>query len=150
MPPARTLDTSKMSDANDDERFASPAPGTQEIRCSACRAALESPGRATVSFLLVDQLTIPVVGCADHKEQFSEVCGLTTEDTARVLDHRPAGGVQCPGCRHSTHRSQHPVVPVTDGAVAVLGCGAHVDDLVERFRTGLWTRHRLTTSLPSD
>jgi hypothetical protein len=138
-----------MSDA-DDARLGSPAPSTQQIRCSACRAALESPSRATVSFLLVDQLTIPVVGCADHKDQFSEVCGLTTEDAARLLDHRPAGGVRCPGCRHSTHRSQQPVVPVTDGAIAVLGCEAHVDGIVERFRTGLRTRHRLTTSLPSD
>lgn len=138
-----------MSDV-DDERSASSAPGTEQIRCSACRAALKSPGRATISFLLVDQLTIPVVGCADHKGQFSEVCGLTTEDTARLFDHRPAGGVQCPGCRHSTHRSQQPVVPVTDGAVAVLGCEAHVNGIVERFRTGLRTRHRITTSLPSD
>jgi len=148
--PARTVDTLIMSDVDDDERLANPAPGTQQIRCAACRAALESPGRDTISFLLVDQLTIPIVGCADHKAEFSEVCQLTSDDTARVLDHRPAGGVQCPGCRHSTHRSQQPVVPVTDGAVAVLGCGTHVGDIVERFRTGLRTRHRLTTSLSSN
>jgi len=56
---------------------ADPADSPSSIRCTACDAALRSPGRDTVSFLLVDQLTIPLVGCPDHLTQFSTVCGLT-------------------------------------------------------------------------
>lgn len=138
-----------MADVENDERVAGPDAGRGGIPCTACESALESPGRETVSFLLLDQLTIPLVGCAEHKRQFSDVCGLTTEDAATLLDHQPAGGVRCPGCRHSTHRVQHPVVPVADGAVAILGCSRHVDDVVERFHAGLRTQQRLTTSLPS-
>ena len=135
------------SNAEDDERPAGTGPDLQRIQCSMCKAALESPGRETVSFLLLDQFTIPLVGCSEHLQQFSEVCGLTTEDTATLLQHQPAGGVQCPSCRHSTRRLHHPVVPVRDGAVAVLSCSEHADDIVDRFQAGLETRQRLTTAL---
>lgn len=132
-----------------DEPPASPADNPQSIRCAACDAALQSPSRDTISFLLFDQFTIPLVGCPDHLDQFSTVCGLTTEDSATVLEHRPAGGLQCPGCRHAAHQPQHPVIPVGTGAVAVLACPMHQDDIIGRFRAGLQTQRHLTASLTS-
>jgi len=128
---------------------ADPADSPSSIRCTACDAALRSPGRDTVSFLLIDQLTIPLVGCPEHRDQFSTVCGLTTEGSATVLEHRPAGGIQCPGCRHASYRHQHPVLPVGTGAVGILACPAHQDDIIGRYRTGLQTRHHLTESIAS-
>ena len=59
------------SNAEDDERPAGTGPDLQRIQCSMCKAALESPGRETVSFLLLDQFTIPLVGCPEHLQQFS-------------------------------------------------------------------------------
>ncbi|CCQ37477.1 uncharacterized protein Nmlp_3347 [Natronomonas moolapensis 8.8.11] len=128
---------------------AAPADGPQSVRCTACDAALRSPGRDTVSFLLIDHLTIPLVGCPDHIEQFGTVCGLTTEESTTILKHRPAGGIQCPGCRRASHRHRHPVVAVGAGAIGVLACPAHQDDVVGRYRAGLRTRHHLTESIAS-
>lgn len=99
------------------------------------------------SFLLLDQLTVPLVGCEDHLSRFAEVCGYTTENTAEILDHRPAGGVGCPSCHLAPHSLQQPVIPVQGGAVAVLACPTHQSELIDRFRTGLDTQQQLTTSL---
>lgn len=139
-----------MDAANHDEPPASPAEHSPSIRCEPCDAALQSPSRETVSFLLLDQFTVPLVGCADHLDQFSTICGLTTEDHATILNHRPAGGLQCPSCRHAGNQPQHPILPIGTGAVAVLACPTHQDDIISRFRAGLQTHHHLTTSLPSE
>ena len=136
-----------MDTADIDDRSALSAEELQSVRCSACDAALQSPGRDTISFLLFDQFTVPLVGCSDHLEEFSSVCGLTTEADATLLEHRPAGGVRCVGCQHAVHRTQYPVVPVGTGAVAVLACGTHQADIVGRYQAGLETRQHLTTSL---
>lgn len=117
------------------------------VRCDACAAALASPGRPTISFLLLDQFTIPLVGCDEHLEQFSSVCGLTTENGVSLLNHRPAGGLTCPGCRNASYNARQAVVPMAGGALAVIACPDHRSDIMERFRTGLETRHTLTASL---
>lgn len=132
-----------------DEPPTTPVDDPQSIRCGMCETALQSPSRDTLSFLLLDQFTVPLVGCSDHTEQFGTVCGLTTEESATVLQHRPAGGLQCPGCRHAFRQPQHPVVPVGTGAVAVLACPTHQGDIIGRFQTGLQTQHHLTASLAS-
>ena len=115
--------------------------------CSACRSALRSPGRDSVAFLLLDTLTVPVVGCQEHLEQLRSICAHTTRGPTELLEHRPAGGVPCPGCRLSSNRVEQPVIPVGDGAVAVFACHAHSSELFERFDTGLRTRQRITASL---
>lgn len=139
-----------MDAADFDERATVAPDDVQAIHCTACDAALESPGRDTISFLLLDQLTIPVVGCPDHADQFRATCGLTTEGDATALEHRPAGGLQCPGCRHVAHRSSHPVLPVGNGAVAVLACPTHRNDILGRYRAGLEAHRHLTTTLPTE
>lgn len=121
--------------------------GHPPVQCDACRSAFESDSRRTISFLLLDQLTIPVVSCEDHLEQFASVCGLTTEDTAETLDHRPAGGVRCPGCQHAPHSAAQPVIPVRDGAALVVACPEHQSKILQRFQTGLQTRHHLSSSV---
>ncbi|AHF99651.1 hypothetical protein HALLA_13530 [Halostagnicola larsenii XH-48] len=121
--------------------------GRPPVQCDACRSAFESDSRRAVSFLLLDHLTIPVVSCEDHLEQFASVCGLTTEDTAETLDHRPAGGVRCPGCRLAPHNSAQPVIPVRKGAVLVVACPEHQSKVFQRFRTGLQTRHHLSSNV---
>lgn len=138
-----------MDAADYDARPEAPPDGPESVGCEACAAALESPGRETISFLLFDQFTIPLVGCRDHLDQFGGVCGLTTEDSATLLEHRPAGGLPCPGCRQASHQPQHPVLPVGDGAVAVLACGTHQADVVGRFRAGIRAQHHLTSTLGS-
>jgi len=110
--------------------------------CPDCRSALQSGGREAVSFLLVDSLTVPVVGCEVHLEQFRLICGRSTEDTAKLLSHRPAGGVVCPGCRRATRSREHPIVRIGHGAAAVLGCDAHEEDVLDRYKAGLDARRR--------
>lgn len=100
-----------------------------------------------MSFLLLDQLTIPVLSCDEHLEQFSSVCGLTSEDTADLLSHRPAGGVSCPSCRLAPYNSSHPLVQVQDGAIIPMACPKHQSEIVQRFHTGIQTQHQLTASL---
>jgi len=113
------------------------------IQCDACRSALESPD-SMPSFLLIDQLTVPLVGCTDHLKQFKSVCGYTTTATAEILNHRPAGGVSCPSCHLAPYNPQQPVIQVQDGAVAVLACPEHQSEIITRFHAGLDTQQRLT------
>lgn len=122
----------------------------QLVQCAACESALQSPGRESVSFLLLDQLTIPLVGYDNHLEEFCSLCGLATEGRAELLDHRPAGGVNCPSCRHAPHKPQQPIIPVGNGRLAVLACATHQPDLFSRFCRGLQLRQHLTAPLDGD
>jgi hypothetical protein len=108
---------------------------------------LRAPDRNALSFLLLDHLTVPLVGCDDHLERFASVCGLTSTDPVDLLAHRPAGGICCPGCRLAHTAPDHPLIPVGDGAVAVLACSDHESATVDRFRTGFATRQQLTATL---
>jgi len=117
------------------------------IRCTACNSALQSPGRDTVSFLLIDHLKIPIVGCGDHLEQFSSVCGLTTEADPELLGHLPAGGVPCIGCRQERYTPEQSLLRIDGGALAVLACPTHQSAIIDRYRTGLQTQQHLTSSL---
>ncbi|MFD1641488.1 hypothetical protein [Halohasta litorea] len=116
--------------------------------CPDCQAALEATGRDAVSFLLVDSLTLPVVGCEVHLEQFRLVCGLTSENPARLLSHRPAGGIICPGCRRASRQPTHPIVRIGQGAVALIGCQSHEKDVIDRYRAGRETRGQLNVDGP--
>lgn len=117
------------------------------IECDACQSALQADGRPAMSFLLLDQLRIPLLSCDDHLEQFSSVCELTTTDTAELLDHQPAGGIRCPGCRRTPNPSAQSLIPIHDGAIVVMACPEHQAEIVQRFQTGLDTHHQLTASL---
>jgi len=121
--------------------------GQASIQCDACESVLYSRGEQAVAFLLVDRLRVPLVGCDEHLDQFTDICGFTTEETVELLNHRPAGGINCPNCHLAPYNSGHPVVPVQTGAVAVLACPEHQIAAVERFQAGLETRHQLTSSL---
>ena len=46
-----------------DESPMTPVDDPQLIRCGMCETALRSPSRDTLSFLLLNQFTIPLVGC---------------------------------------------------------------------------------------
>lgn len=120
------------------------------VHCPACQSALHSPERDRVSFLLIDQFTIPLAGCDEHLDQFRSVCALTTTNEVELLDHHPAGGINCPGCRLAPHNPEQPVIPIEDGAVAVLACPQHQSDIITCFESGLRTRQQLTTSLDSN
>lgn len=127
----------------------SPAPHQppSAVDCEACRSAVRSDGRQSLSFLLLDQLTIPVLSCDEHLEQFSAVCELSTDGAAELLDHRPAGGLSCPGCRLASSESPHPLIRVRDGALVPLACSEHQSELVQRFQAGLEMKHRLTSGI---
>lgn len=117
--------------------------GYPPIHCDACQSALQSPD-GMPSFLLLDQLTVPLVGCPDHLTQFTSICGYTTTATAELLSHRPAGGIGCPSCHLAVHNPQQPVVQVQDGAVAVIACPTHQSEIINRFHTGLDTQQQLS------
>lgn len=119
------------------------------IQCQACASAIRSPGREVTSFLLLDSLTVPLVGCSDHLEQFRAVCGHTTQQRADLLDHRPAGGISCPGCRLAPHNPYQPMISIDDGAIAALACSMHQAEIIDRFQTGIQTRQQITSSITS-
>ncbi len=123
--------------------------GQPAIRCDACQSAFHSESQQAVSFLLLDQLTIPIVSCDDHLEQFASICGLTSEDTAKLLDHRPAGGICCPSCRLAPYNVARPMIPVEEGAIVPMACPAHQSEIIQRFHTGLETQHHLSSPLGS-
>lgn len=119
------------------------------IDCDACESALQPNSQTDVSFLLLDNLTIPLISCEDHLAQFTSLCGLTTTETADLLHYQPAGGICCPGCRHAPHTMAQPMVPLQDGAVALIACPDHQAEIVQRYQTGLETRQQLTSGLPN-
>jgi hypothetical protein len=97
---------------------------------------------------LVDSLTVPVVGCEEHLEQFRVICDLSTEDSARLLSHYPAGGIVCPGCRRAHQTPEHPVIQVEDGLAGVFACPTHEQEVIDSFETGLETRRQLGVDGP--
>lgn len=125
------------------------APATEglDVRCEACQSALTEMSRDAVSFLLVDDLRIPLLGCDMHLEMFRARCGLTSAETARLLTHRPAGGLACPGCQNAPQTTTQTMLPVQDGALALLACPQHQAAVTHRFHTGLHTHTQLTTPL---
>lgn len=120
---------------------------TPPVPCKNCEAALRSPERGRYSFLLLDHLTTPIVGCEEHVAQFASTCGYTTDGAAELIEHRPAGGIRCPSCQLAGYTPRQPIIPVADGAVAVHACPEHQSELLARFQTGIETQHRLTTAL---
>jgi hypothetical protein len=138
-----------MPSSDDSPEQTEPQGGMFAPQCGACRSAFKSADRTAVSFLLVETLTVPLIGCDDHLEQFRSICGLTTEKRAKLLKHAPAGGLPCPGCRHASYNTQHPIIPLNGGALALLTCSTHQADIITRFRTGLRTQGQLTSSLDS-
>ena len=123
-------------------------PLGDQPQCPDCREALESGGRQAISFLLVDTLTVPVVGCDGHLEQFRATCELTTEDTAELLGHLPAGGIQCPACRNHEQGGGMPLIFVEAGAVGVLACERHATAVIECYQSGLQARQQLGAKGP--
>ena len=117
-------------------------------QCPDCREALESGGRQAISFLLVDTLTVPVVGCDEHLEQFRAICELTTEDSAELLGHLPAGGIQCPACRTHEQGGGMPLIFVEAGAVGILACERHATAVIECYQSGLQARQQLGANGP--
>ena len=116
--------------------------------CQDCRAALESGGRQAISFLLVETLTVPVVGCDAHLEEFRAICELTTEGSAELLGHLPAGGIQCPACRNHEQGGGMPLIFVEAGAVGVLACERHATAVIECYQSGLQARQQLGANGP--
>lgn len=135
-----------MPSSGFDDSESNSIHGHSTVQCSACQSILESNGQQSISFLLLDQLTIPLLSCDDHLEHFSSICGLTTGDTANILHHRPAGGIRCPSCRLAPYNLGQPMIPVQDGAIAVVACAEHQSETVSRFHTGLQTQQQLTSN----
>jgi hypothetical protein len=117
------------------------------VGCAACGAALRSPGRDSISFLVSERFTVPLVGCDDHAKRFGSLCDLAVDGDVSLLEHRPAGGITCPGCRRAPQQVRQPVVPVDDGRLAVLACPDHRSELVAQFNAGLRARHHLESSI---
>ncbi|PGF14523.1 hypothetical protein CP556_20655 [Natrinema sp. CBA1119] len=128
-----------------------PSPDFQHpqsaIHCDKCRSAVQSGSQQALSFLLLDQLTIPIISCDDHLKRFTSVCGLTSEDTAEFLHHRPAGGISCPSCRLAPYNSAQTMIPVQEGAIVPMACSKHQSEIVQRFHTGLQTQQQIDSSL---
>lgn len=121
--------------------------GLPPIHCEACQAAVDPESTKDVSFLLLDNLTVPVLSCDDHLAQFADICELTTDDSADLLDHRPAGGVQCPACRNARYSATQPMMPVGDGILALLACPQHQAAITGRYQSGLETHQQLNQGL---
>ncbi len=117
------------------------------IQCDACQSILESKRQQDIAFLLLDQLTVPLIGCETHLEQFGSICGLTSDDTADLLQHQPAGGITCPSCRLAPHNPGQPMIPVQDGAIVAMACPEHQSKIMQRFQMGLQTHQQLTSTL---
>lgn len=133
-----------------DESSSSEAARSDEqlaVGCDACQSVIDAESDRGVSFLLLDHLTIPVRGCETHLDRFSTICGLTTEDSARVLEYYPAGGVACPACRNARYDTTRPTLAVDDGMVVLTACPHHQSEIISRFHTGLETQEQLTASL---
>jgi hypothetical protein len=77
----------------------------------------------------------------------SSICDLSSEDTADILHHQPAGGLSCPSCRLAPYNASNSLIRVQDGAVVPIACPEHQSEIVQRFQTGLRTRQRLTSDL---
>jgi hypothetical protein len=112
------------------------------VTCTDCTSAFRSP--AGTSFLLLDQVTAPVIGCETHLSEFAAICGYATAETPQTVAYRPAGGVACPSCRLAVHNPRQPVIPVTDGAVGIVACPEHQTTILNRFHTGLETKQQVT------
>lgn len=138
-----------MPSSDDRSEQTAPPEGTFAPQCAACQSALESADRDSVSFLLVETLTVPLIGCEEHLEQFAEICGVTSDGTATLLSHRPAGGIRCPGCRLASHNLGLPVIPIGGGATGVLACPEHRSEIANRFREGMQTHQRLNADFDS-
>ncbi|MFB6167609.1 MAG: hypothetical protein ABEJ43_02055 [Haloferacaceae archaeon] len=117
------------------------------VSCASCRTALRGGGTDAVSFLLLEGLRVPLVGCEDHLARFARTCGLTSEGSADLLEHRPAGGVGCPACRLAPRRPDQFVVPVADGAVAIVACETHRDATRARYEAGGEAREHLSADV---
>ncbi|ERG98230.1 MAG: hypothetical protein J07HQX50_02265 [Haloquadratum sp. J07HQX50] len=117
------------------------------IGCDECREALESAQRESISFFIIDNLTIPMISCDTHGDQFSSICGLTTSDSAERLEYYPAGGISCPGCQLAPYEPGHPVIQIGDGMVAIPACPRHQSEIISRYQAGLETQQKLTSSI---
>lgn len=121
--------------------------GQSTISCEACQSVVHDGGNQAASFLLLDNLSVPLLSCDDHLEQFTSICGITSEETANLLNHRPAGGIRCPSCRLAPFTVAQPMLPIGDGVVGILACPEHGAEMVQRFQTGLHTEQQLTATL---